>query len=979
VKKILIHLFVLLLPLYPFAQFEPVQQFSVKDGLPSAVVYDCLQDKQGFMWFATAAGLARFDGTNFKVFTTKDGITNNEVLQIFLDDDGSIWIIPYGGKICIYDPQSNKILNSTNTPELGKIETIGDNVFFRNSAIGFVSCTLGNIIQLKNKTITITKMDSLLDFWPLNTDSAICFIMKNHHIDAYYFTGGRITNMGVSKNNIQWHHSSTTSEFGKIRVYNSLGTPNQLTIYRFSGKKSIEKMGKFRYPFQIHSTQKYGSEFYINTANGLFITDSVLNVKQYLFKGISISKSFSDRDGNEWFTTISGEGVLLRMKNGVFQYNKNNGLPHDNINAIGFDKRNRLFCGDAGGDLYSVQMAASVISTKMITRFSDPIRGIGIVNDTMVVFSTKQILTEENKRITLASAIKAVFPDTIGNLLIGCTRGLFIMKKNTTSLNLMNSIQTFRTFCYYAGRLFFGNNKGLYLVSSLYPYREEKIKQNLPLFNQPVNHLLATADGLLWVATNTAGIYALKEGRVMVHLQSDSGLTRLSSSICKKIFFEKTGKTLWVATNKGVNRIEYSVSGNSVRAIVSVIGTSEGLNDDDVNDICVNGGKVYAATIKGVCVFPENIQPRIIPMVITGIRIKNYELPDSLMEVKDEYKLNFRQNNISISFAGISFTGNRHLQYQYRFFSETGDTAWTTTNATSAEFGQLSPGRYTFQVKTGFGNIKQIRFNISTPFWKTNAFYFLMLLLAIGVVWMITRALVRNIRKKELEKTATNKKFSELELKALQAQMNPHFVFNAMNTLQNYILKHESEQANEYLGRFSRLMRLFLDASRNKFITIVKEVELLQHYIEIEQARLDTPFTYSIICDGAIDPDTEIPSVIIQPFVENAILHGLRHRHDNNGKLEIAFKLSENDIICVVTDNGIGREEAKKINIAKGTNYKSQGMQLIDEKIETLKAVVNFDIDIHTEDLFTNGMLSKTSVTIRLGNSNKHDTQHHTY
>ena len=134
--------FILILFFYPsvfvVAQLEPTRNFSVKDGLPSGIVYDCLQDKQGFMWFATAAGLARFDGANFKVFTAADGLSNNEVLQIALDPDGSIWIFPFGTTGCIYDPVSRKFYTEKNYAELKKIKDLRPSILIRNSYAGIV-------------------------------------------------------------------------------------------------------------------------------------------------------------------------------------------------------------------------------------------------------------------------------------------------------------------------------------------------------------------------------------------------------------------------------------------------------------------------------------------------------------------------------------------------------------------------------------------------------------------------------------------------------------------------------------------------------------------------------------------------------------------------------------------------------------------------------------------------------------------------
>jgi LytS/YehU family sensor histidine kinase len=198
--------------------------------------------------------------------------------------------------------------------------------------------------------------------------------------------------------------------------------------------------------------------------------------------------------------------------------------------------------------------------------------------------------------------------------------------------------------------------------------------------------------------------------------------------------------------------------------------------------------------------------------------------------------------------------------------------------------------------------------------------------------------------------------------------MNPHFVFNAMNTLQNYILKNESENASEYLAKFARLMRLFLESSRDKFIEIRNEIELLKNYIELEQARLQHSFHYKINIDPNVEMDTKIPSVIIQPFVENAILHGLRHKTDGSGMLELNFVIKDDLLECRIKDNGIGRKQSELINKTKDKLYKSHALNIIDEKVKTLKEISNVNIKIFTEDNVDElGNGSGTTVVIRIG------------
>jgi hypothetical protein len=380
--------------------------------------------------------------------------------------------------------------------------------------------------------------------------------------------------------------------------------------------------------------------------------------------------------------------------------------------------------------------------------------------------------------------------------------------------------------------LYYGNNKGLFEKADYKSlYYETPVKNKSEILRQPVNHLLSTIDGILWIATNNDGIVAYLKDRIIGHFNTLSS-PAITSNICKKVFFDKENNSIWVVTNKGLNKISYKLRRDSLSTVINSITSSDGLNDDDVNDVCVKDGKVYAATIKGICVFNVDLSQEKIPVRIIDIVIKDYS-PDSTSSVRLNYDLKYRQNNISISYAGICFTCNKKLVYRYRMLGIGNDTLWKTTTANTVEFGELTKGRYIFQVGTDMNNTEELRFYIRPAFWQTNLFYLFVTIAVLGLFFFSIKYITRQIRKREIEKTTINKKFAELEFQALQAQMNPHFVFNAMNTLQNYILKNESENASEYLAKFARLMRLFLESSRNKFIELSNEIELLRNYIEL--------------------------------------------------------------------------------------------------------------------------------------------------
>ena len=195
----------------------------------------------------------------------------------------------------------------------------------------------------------------------------------------------------------------------------------------------------------------------------------------------------------------------------------------------------------------------------------------------------------------------------------------------------------------------------------------------------------------------------------------------------------------------------------------------------------------------------------------------------------------------------------------------------------------------------------------------------------------------------------TQRKMAEVEMQALRAQMNPHFIFNCLNSINRYIVKSDQATASLYLTRFAKLIRLILDNSNTKNVMLSNELEALRLYIEMEALRFEKKFTYQVIVDNNVNADSvEVPPLIIQPYVENAIWHGLLHK-ENCGQLTIRVRMiNESMLECIIEDNGVGREKAKIMKSKSATTRKSLGMQLTESRISLLNkhAALNASIEI---------------------------------
>ncbi len=455
-----------------------------------------------------------------------------------------------------------------------------------------------------------------------------------------------------------------------------------------------------------------------------------------------------------------------------------------------------------------------------------------------------------------------------------------------------------------------------------------------------INHIGFTADGTLWLATRNIGLYYIKDQRIHQFNESHG----LSSNICKDLFVDQDDN-IWVATTKGLGKISYP----SLQ--YTHYSSHDGLSSDGITSIRRSvDSTLYIGTLKGLCVTKEHQLAS--PVLAPSIHLRKVSINEKDTTLAHRYQLTYDQNNLVLSFMGISFKSE--LSYLYRLQK---DAPWIPTDNTYLRLAELSPGTYHFEVKAQNVNGVQsenpirIEIQIAPPWWETLSFKIALFILLGGCISLLAYLRVQQIKKQEKEKTSINKRFAALELQALQAQMNPHFVFNALGAIQKFILNQEEDEASDYLTRFAQLMRLFLDSSREKYISLSNELNLLQHYLALEQLRFGDKLSYRILTDPKLNINTiEIPSMLLQPFVENAINHGLRFKA-KEGLLTIRLQLkNEGLLVCTIEDNGVGRQAAAERKHQTKSAYKSRGTTIVNDRLKVLNFIEEINIQIKTHD-----------------------------
>jgi hypothetical protein len=307
------------------------------------------------------------------------------------------------------------------------------------------------------------------------------------------------------------------------------------------------------------------------------------------------------------------------------------------------------------------------------------------------------------------------------------------------------------------------------------------------------------------------------------------------------------------------------------------------------------------------------------------------------------------ENNLEFNFNAVNYNENSSISYSWKL--EGFDKKWSNfSDRKFMNYTNLPAGIYTFKVKAvdeASKNVSviQYRFEILTPFYKSFWFIFLVILLISTLVYLVFTSRVKKIKRETTEKIMNFQKLAESELKALRAQMNPHFMFNTINSMQEVVLGNDDKTARIYFSDFAKMMRMILENSTQKLITIESEIAFLKLYLGFEKLRFKEKFEVKLEVDERLETTfIKIPAMLIQPFIENAINHGLLHK-ENNGVLLVKFEEilidSKTFLKCTIEDNGIGRDASKRLNDWKEKSHNSMATSVSSERIELLNSLMD--------------------------------------
>ncbi len=951
----------LLLSINCSAQISFFKQYTVNDGLPSTVIFDLAQDSIGYLWIATNYGLSKFDGYNFTNYTTATGnvLTDNSIIQIFEGKDNKLWFLSFTGKLSylkenqlftynLIDPiiQNNKQFDIKGI-RIDKYDRIWINYCNGRKVL----CVLPDHRIIKYDTLLYDPKiieQVYRDFSPGKNEKPNLNSIGNQ----VGFSNNKIQEI-LSKNPVVYQCQHT---FWMMKPDKNLIAVDSSVIHCVPGVQ-IDSCNIFIEKDKKLWLREYGA--------GIYLYDCKMNdyKPQKFFLNKKVTRILKDRENNYWVST-EGDGLYLVPTFNFHLLNNNPKLPDENIISLDI-KGNLMYFSSNDGRIYKATINAGgkvvdffeVISTET----NKYCRSILIHSDGSIWVATTKYLRYNKNGEPEPLKLRVLKKDydlmeLEGGVVLVATREGF-QKYNNQGLIYDSRTDGFfehirSIFTDDNGNIWLGTMEGLYKYNNNdYIYYGEKHSGLTSRIND-INEV----DGKLWVGTRINGVYIL-DGDSIFSLSIQQGL---SSNIISKIFVENDS-VVWVGTNQGLNKIEIN-SNKTIAYKITRITIWDGLPSNEINDIGKYRDFLIVATNRGLCSFnPSELVNHDFAPLLHINKIKVNDIDTCLIE---NMVLDSKTKSIYINYVGIGFNNPGKIIYKYKIERQnlgfslltpknlTGND-WIETNNTSIRFG-LVPGKYTFYLNAanskGTWNNEPVKwhFEVRKPFTQKLWFFICMIILFIVLILFVFHLILRGIKLKA-------KRQQELLLskqKALRAQMNPHFMFNSLNSIQHLILEKDEAVADIYLARFSSLMRKVLENSKYDHISLKDEIETLRLYLELEKLRFEEKFDFEISVDDEVEPEyIKVPPMLIQPYLENAIWHGLMPK-GTKGLLKLTMTISGKFTLhCVIEDNGIGREKSAAFRKHK-KNHQSTGMKNIEERIILINELYNTKMNIIITDLY---------------------------
>lgn len=953
------------------------------------------RDKRGYVW-SCANGLYRFDGKKYKQYSCMDNrpnnLRNNYCVDLVEDNYNRLWV-GNGGGLCYYDSKKDNFryiqLNEKNDIHFAYYYSIiGNDLWF---ICDYGLCKL-NLQTLKITQSCITNSQLIYGVFVVDDNTLLIsnradgyiYHIKENKYDIQPMLQGIGQGCFIKSNNKYWIGYTS----GGIAYLNNLNdTPFIIPQTEILHASSI----------QIAPSITGDSILWITTTNTGIAALNMHSFKieykythdaqnPYSLQTNEVLQIHTDKEKLIWLATGTGISLLNFNNQGI----KTRITPEKYVRKIIEDKYDsgKAYISFADHGLTKIDWGTQDTIKKYFSIRKNNIPYVigSDILDMVQLGKNKWLLSKWQELLVWSpehgveksvdipglgkvanSFLRYIIPVDQNRFYITCSQGLLLYNLNNNTLdyvlkrndsNYISEYDLVNGIYDSSNTLWIASANGLLKydlntkTAKSYRYQEKKdtlvnIMRDVALDDN--GHIYCTtAQGL--------AIFNIQHQTFTYCNQFNN----IQNVACYALIIDKS--IAWI--NSGAGLIKYNINtGKSAIIAFPFLPHFSVERFSKINDEIILHFRNAYAYFK-----PEKLLKQQLPSIPI---IEQLVVNNKARDLSGNTNFNYDQNILNFSFTAFDFNDPENISFRYKLQGL--DDQWSyADDQRNANYTKLPPGEYTFMVEAGYNGEwnetpSTYHFAILPPYWQTWWFRLLTITLFIGIVVSIAMLRIVQIKRKEANKTAVNKMVSELEMKVLRSQMNPHFIFNSLNSIQKFIWENKQEDASEYLTKFSKLMRSILDNSMHKYVTLEQELATLSLYIELEHRRSNNKFDYRITVDDTLDTThTLAPPLILQPYVENAIWHGLLHKA-GRGELKINILQTKDDIVeVIIEDNGVGRKASDMLKKQRESKSMSYGLSITEQRLSMIEHEGHLG-KVTIEDIYDhNNIASGTRVIIQL-------------
>jgi ligand-binding sensor domain-containing protein len=913
---------------YQFKNYTP------SDGLPSSETYQALQDANHYMWFATDHGVTRYNGYEFETFNLPD----NSIMGLYEDWKGRMWVFTFSGRLFYYEngkfqdyKWNSKLLEAIKP---GVIHSIyvdkTEMLHVASSGPYYVTISKDGVLKKEIEVSPITKFEA---FETEKND----FFLRVVAFPETFVIEKRIIYDSVSDFTISTNSGKLFFRIPQLIQHERCRikklSDNRLFLFTKEGYGIIRSSQDFKFirtAYTVDDVEEGDGKLFLATGDGLKVLNNKGEIVEKHLEGIYTTSIERDFEGGIWVATHTN-GVYylnhfkikhLSSKGKIIEKRINIRLNLKSIVSFYEVNSQTILVGGSIGWFESNRWQKYNVNwPQPVTYFQIPSNANFAVKDS-ILYSGLAIGVQEYKM------------------------GSFREPKKYLSCTAV--FRTSKIFVENDGGVLIGNHFGLWRYRAC--QITEAYDSTKPLLNSRITDIAYYKEKILCLSTRGNGLLLLVNDSIY-QVKKANGLV---SDNLRRIYVD--GNDIWLASNNGISIVTVQ-SLQPFRYLVRNITVQHGMLSNEINSIIKSGRNIVVATNNGVSFLNrQDVMSEQVPQL--PLYIREIKVNSVLVDLQSLLKLGYRKRSLNVRYEALNYSAMGKNNYRYRLLGY--DSNWIYTNTREIQFNQLPYGSYKVQIqaKREYGDwdssesFIQLPVVCTPPFWATSWFWIAAFSLLMFVVILFFRHRISQIRFRQKQQEDIKQKINDTEQMALKAQMNPHFIFNSLNSIQQYVIESDVEGANKFISGFSKLIRQTLEFSSKELITLDEEVSYLSTYLDLEKARMESAFKYNVNVKTQQPPSQlELPPLLLQPYVENALRHGIRYLKNLDGIISLSFVEQNGFLECIIEDNGIGRKKAMELKVENPIEYQSRGMSLTAERIALLNEGKEKKIKVTIEDL----------------------------